>query len=226
MKKVCLSLVSVAIFLGVTTLGLAGEIRGNYVEARNADVYVAHCFANSEVGLAGDLAVMGWQIDQGSWNNASLDGLSAVAVVKAKSTLGDPYNNPYPARAVLILDERASMEQRLALQSFVKKMAGDLVESVTRVETAPITFDFYGNLHAGKVQMTAGKVARIETRAIKDGDAVCHNAFVYYPPLTKLAHAMPARAVDNRFTGEGLNVVWSSPDKNSAFLGSFVTESE
>ncbi|MBI3667443.1 MAG: DUF1326 domain-containing protein [Acidobacteria bacterium] len=226
MKKVWFTLMAIALFLGAATLGLAGEIRGNYVEARNADVWVAHCFANSEVGLVGDLAVMAWQIEQGSWNNVTLDGLGVVAVVRAKSTLGDPYHNPYPAKAVLILDERANMEQRLALQSFVKKMAGDLVQTVVRVDTAPVTFDFNGNLHAGKVQMAAGQVARIETRAIMDGDAVCHNAFTYYPPLTKLDHAMPARTVENRFAGDGLNVVWSSPNKNSAFLGSFVTESE
>lgn len=225
MRKVFFTLLAVALSLGMT-VPAAAEVRGSYVEARNADVYVAHCFANSEVGLAGELALMGWKIDQGSWNNTSLDGLGVVAVVKASRTLGDPFSSPYPARAVLIVDERANMEQRLALQSFVEKMAGDLVQTVTRVETAPIEFDFSGNLHAGTVRMTAGNLARIQTRPLKDGDAVCHNAFTYYPPLTKLDHAMPVHTVANRFAGEGLNVVWSSPDKNSAFVGSFVAGSE
>jgi len=216
----------VALVFGLATLASAATIRGNYIEARNADVYVAHCFANAEAGLVGELALMGWKVDQGSWNDVALDGLGVVAVIKARGTLGNPYDNPYPARAVLIVDERANAEQRLALQSFVSKMAGDLVQTVLRVETAPIEFDFNGNIHAAKVRMTAGNLARIETRALADGDAVCHNAFAYYPPLTKLEHAMPAHAIDNRFSGEGLNSNWSSPGKNSAFLGNFSLASE
>ena len=224
MKKV---LFAVMLLVGITTLAGAAEIRGSYVEARNADVWVAQCFANSEVCLVGQLALMAWKVDQGSWNNVALDGLGVVAVVKASHTLGDPYKTAYPANAVLIVDERASMEQRQALQAFAQRMAGDLVQTVARVEAAPISFDFAGNLHAGTVRMTAGNLARLETRALRDGDAVCHNAFAYYPPLSsKLDHAMPARAVDNRFNGEGLNVVWSSPDKNSAFLGSFSVGSD
>jgi hypothetical protein len=224
MKKVLLAVMLLAVF---TTVAAAGEIRGSYVEARNADVWVAHCFANSEVGLTGELALMAWKVDKGSWNNVPLEGLGVVAVVKAAHTLGDPYKSAYPAQAVLIVDERASIEQRQALQGFVQKMAGDLVQTVARVEAAPITFDFGGNLHAGSVRMTAGNIARIQTRPLKDGDAVCHNAFAYYPPLSsKLDHAMPAHTVDNRYSGNGLNVVWSSPSKNSAFLGSFQLESE
>jgi len=223
MKKVLFALV---LALAVTSLGMGAEIRGSYMEARNADVWVAHCFANSEVGLTGELALMAWKVEQGSWNNVALDGLGVVAVVKASHTLGDPFRTAYPAKAVLIVDSKATPEQRAALQGLVQNMAGDLVQSVVRVEAAPIEFDFNGDLHAGSARMTAGNLARMETRAIREGDAACHNAFAYYPPLTKLTHAMPARAVDNRFAGEGLNVVWSSPDKNSAFLGSFVAGSE
>src|SRR5712692_3064858 len=216
----------VLLLLAVASMLSAAEIRGNYIEARNADIYVAQCFANSEVGLVGDLALMGWKIDQGSFNNVSLDGLGVVAVVRAKSTLGDPFHSAYPTKAVLIVDERANTAQTAALEGFVHKMAGDLVQSVVRTERAPITFDFNGNIHAGIATMTAGNLARIQTRELRDGDAVCHNAFVYYQPLSKVDHAMPARAVENRFAGEGLNAVWSSPDKNSAFVATFTTESD
>jgi len=223
MRKLFLILAAAAVVLA--SPAMAG-IRGSYVEARNADVYVAHCFANAEAGLTGDLALMAWKIDQGSFNNVVLDGLSVVAVVRARGTLGNPFDSPYPAKAVLIVDERASAGQREALQSFVKRMAGDLVQTVTRVEVAPIQFEFQGDLHAAAVRMTAGNLARIQTRELADGDAVCHNAFAYYPPLTKLSHAMPAHTVESRFTGEGLDTTWSSPSKNSAFLGHFVLESE
>src|ERR1700716_2804401 len=80
------------------------HVRGEYVEARTADVYTGPCFANSEVGLTGDLAVLGWKIDKGSWDGVSLNGLSIVGVVRAKSTLGDYYMASNPAKAILIVD--------------------------------------------------------------------------------------------------------------------------
>ena len=223
MRKV---LFAATLLVIAATLAPAADIRGSYIEARNADVYVAQCFANSEAGLTGDLAVMAWKIDQGSWNNVDLSGLGVVAVVKAKTTLGDPFHSPYPAKAVLIVDERANAEQSQALQGFAHKMAGDLVQTVTRVATAPMSFNFNGNMHAGIARMTAGNYARIETRELRDGDAVCHNAFTYYQPLTKLDHSMPVHTVSNSYSGEGLNHSWSSPDKNSAFVGTFNVESD
>ena len=101
MKKI---LLAVSVVLAFTAMVSAAEIRGSYMEARNADIYVAQCFANSEVGLVGELALMSWKIDQGSWNNVPLDGLGVVAVVRAKTTLGDPFHSAYPAKAVLIVD--------------------------------------------------------------------------------------------------------------------------
>ncbi|HET9320816.1 MAG TPA: hypothetical protein VFO27_13610, partial [Bryobacteraceae bacterium] len=43
----------------------SNSIYGNYVEARTADVYTGPCFANSEVGLEGQLAVLGWKVTKG-----------------------------------------------------------------------------------------------------------------------------------------------------------------
>jgi hypothetical protein len=37
---------------------------------------------------------------------------------------------------------------------------------------------------------------------------------------------MPAYALANQFKGQGLDTTWSSPDKRSAFIGTFVTDSE
>jgi hypothetical protein len=57
-------------------------------------------------------------------------------------------------------------------------------------------------------------------------DHTCGNESTWYPPLTKLDHAMPAVAVAHTFKGEGLGTTWSSPDKRSSFVGSFVQPSE
>ena len=205
----------------------AHSIYGNYVEARTADVYTGPCFANAEVGLVGQLAVFGWKVSKGSWQGVDLDGLSVVGVVRASHTLGDVYESAYPVKAVMIVDNRANTEQRLALQSFAKHMAGDLLQDVVQVDFQPIELTFADdNIHSMKANLTAGNLAKITTRAMNEGDHICRNEEVWYRPLTKLDHAMPAYSLANQFQGEGLGTTWSSPDKRSAFIGTFVTDSE
>lgn len=207
--------------------GTAHNIYGNYVEARTADVYTGPCFANSEVGLVGNLAVFGWKVTKGSWQGVDLDGMSVVGVVRARHTLGDVYETAYPVKAVIIVDSRANLEQRLALQSFAKHMAGDLLQDVVRVDYQPIELTFaHNDIHSMQADLTAGSLAKISTRALGEGDHICRNEEVWYRPLTKLDHAMPAYALANQFKGQGLDATWSNPDKRSAFIGSFVTESE
>jgi hypothetical protein len=192
------------------------------MEARTADVYTGPCFANSEVGLAGDLAVMGWKIEKGSWQGVNLDGLGVMGVVHASGTLGDVTATVYPVKAVLIVDERANAEQRLALKSFAQKMGGALLADVVRVEYQPVEFSAQdGNIHSMNAVMTAGPMAKLETRALTPGDQICHNESVYYQPLTKTDHAMAAYTVANDFNGKGLGTVWNYTGNRGSFLGTF-----
>src|SRR4051812_4067368 len=91
---------------------LAQQIRGDYVESRSADVYTGQCFANGEVNLVGNEAIMAWHVQSGSWNGVSLDGLTVAAAIRASATLGDPYADPDPIQSVLIVDDQASVQQR------------------------------------------------------------------------------------------------------------------
>jgi hypothetical protein len=169
----------------------------------------------------GDQAILAWKVTEGSWNGVTLNGLGVVAVVKASATLGDPFHNPYPAKAVLIVDSRATAEQREALEGFAKSAAGELLRNVVRVETAAINLEVgKGNSH-GVAKLVAGSLARIETRSLCAGDHLCGNEFVYYPPLVELAHSMPAFTLEEAFSGQGLGVVWKRADKRSAFIGTF-----
>ncbi len=97
-------------------------------------------------------------------------------------------------------------------------MGRDLLKNVVAVETAPITIE--SGQH-GSVKMVAGKLARIETRCFHDGDHLCGNEDVYYPPLTKVAHAMPVYTLVDEFKGAGLGVQWRNADKRSGFIGNF-----
>jgi hypothetical protein len=210
----------------ISTAGLSlaanNNVRGEYIEARTADVYTGACFANSEVGNTGDVAVMGWRVSKGSFNGVTLDGLNVVAVVRGQGTLGFVDGTVYPVKSVLIVDERASIEQQQALKAFAQRMGGDLLSNVLRVDLAPISFALEDdNVHSAAATLQAGDLATIRTRAMNKKDHVCSNEEVWYLPLTKVKHAMPAVAMEHRFKGEGLGMKWSSPDKRSAFVADF-----
>jgi hypothetical protein len=219
MKKVIGVVIVAFLVLVASALPLSAAIKGDYVEVRSADVYTGPCFANSEENLDGKQAILAWKIREGSWQGVSLDGLSVVAVVKANATLGDIYHNPYPTKSILILDDRANSQQRNALVEFVKSAAGPLVKDVVRLDTAPIALEMSGE--HGSVKLVAGNLARVRTRSLCEGDHLCGNEEVYYPPLTKVAHAMPAYTLNAAFTGAGLGEVWDRSEARSAFIGSF-----
>ncbi len=218
--------VFLAAWAGVFAVALAAipsqaAIKGDYVEVRSADVFTGPCFANSQVGLEGEQAILAWRIKQGEWNGVSLNGLGVVAVVKAKATLGDPYHNPYPAESILIVDQRATGAQRKALAEFAKSAGGHLLDHVVLVEAAPIRMAIGEGMEHGTVSLTAGNLAAVKTRSLCSGDHICGNEEIYYPPLTQLAHAMPAYAEVDSFSGKGLGVVWNRLGARSAFVGNF-----
>ena len=198
----------------------AQQIRGDYIETRNADVYTGQCFANGEVNLVGDNAILAWHVRSGSWNGVALDGLSVAAAVKARATLGDPYADPYPAEAVLIVDDTATSQQRAALQDFARHMGGQLFDHVQRVIVAPVAFEVNPERH-GAALMRAGTFATVQTRSLGEHDHVCGNEETYYPPLTKTTHAMAAVAVTDAYKGPGLDTSWDLHGKRSAFVGTF-----
>jgi hypothetical protein len=217
------------IILGVCLMGMAmsndaraQQIHGDYIESRNADVYTGHCYAMSELNLAGDQAILAWRVAKGEWEGVPLDGLSVVGVARASGTLGSPYVETPTAKSVLIIDEKATPEQRRALQSFVRAMSGNLFDEVVRTEIAPIRLelDFMGE-HPSGGRLEAGSIASIVARSLTAKDHICGNEQTYYSPLSSTAHSMPVVASLDQFKGEGLGVSWTLRGKRSAFVGHF-----
>ena len=215
----------------------AQQVRGDYIESRSTDVYVAQCFANGEVGLTGNYALMAWHVQQGSWDGVKLDGLTVAAAVRARATLGDPYGDPYPAKAVLMVDDAASAAQRQALIALAQHEGGKLLENVARVEYVPVVLDVPQNPSPQQVQnrdlsgtpdpqeghavLRAGHLATIMTRPLNHHDHICGNEVNFYPPLSKVEHATSAVALTDEFQGEGLGSQWSSHGRRSAYIASF-----
>ena len=218
-RMASLTLLCVALATAATLAG--PEIRGTYIESRNAEIYASHCFANSEVGITGDLAVMAWDIAQGSYKGVPLAGTKVVAVVNASSTIGNPFGDPLPAKAMLIFDESTTVPQRGALAAFVKAQTGTLTANVVHTDTAPIEIDFHGNLHDRVATLRAGEIVSLETREIRGTDSLCHLDEIYYQPLVALDHAMPAFAIEQSFRGDGLGHQMREYRRSSAYLGTF-----
>jgi hypothetical protein len=195
------------------------DIRGDYLEARTSDVYTGPCFANAEVNLTGREAVMAWRVREGRWQGVDLSGLSVVAVVKAEATLGDPFTTPHPVRSVLILDEAGTAEQRTALAGLARSLGGPLLEDVIATHVASIEARF--DEQRGYARLKAEGLVEVRTRAMSHDDHICGNEFVYYPPLSRVADAVPAYTLANRFEGDEFKSTWSCPLKRSAFVATF-----
>ena len=197
------------------------RISGNYMEFRNADVYTGPCFANSQVGLTGQNAVLAWQVTDGQWNGVQLSGLGVVAVVRANATLGDPYGDPLPAKAVLFVDARANSAQQAALISFAQSQSAGLLNDIVATNLAPISFAA-DSTRMGFETLAVGNTVKLSTRAITMNDMICHNEETYYPPLAShLTHSMPVVAQDSSYQGNSLGVTWDDANRRSSFVGHF-----
>src|SRR5579872_3914254 len=203
--------------LVLSNAAVGQQIRGQYIETRSADIYTGQCFANGEVNLVGDEAILAWHVQSGSWDGVSLDGLTVAAAVHANATLGDPYANPYPARAVLIVDEQATPQQSSALVAFAHQMGGELLRHAEQVISAPMEL-VVSSQHHGVALLRAGHFAAIRTRPLNDKDHLCGNEVTFYPPLTQLANSMPAVALTDSYRGPGLDVDWEAHGRRSAFV--------
>jgi hypothetical protein len=205
----------------LSAAALGQQIRGDYIESRSADVYTGQCFANGEVNLVGDEAILAWHVQSGSWDGVSLDGLTVAAAVHAHATLGDPYANPYPALAVLFVDDQATPQQSSALVAFAHQMGGELLRHAQQVIPAPMEL-VVNPEHHGVALLRAGQFATVQTRPVNEKDHLCGNEATFYPPLTQLTHSMPAVALTDSYRGPGLDVDWESHGRRSAFVGTFV----
>lgn len=222
MLRSCCFLAVGALLAGFQPSVSAAEISGDYLETRTCDVYTGPCFANAQVGLTGQQAIMAWGIDRGTHEGVDLSGLKVVMVVRAADTLGFGGGlvvHPDPIRSVILVDSRATSTQQTALAEFARQRAGRVAGEVVRVAAVPIAMNLDHIDMVGQLQ--AGKEVKLLTRKLAKGDCVCTNEEIYYPPLTQVDNSEPAFTVDGGFGGRGLGQRWTNPRTRSAFLATF-----
>jgi hypothetical protein len=198
----------------------ADSVSGTYLESRTCQVYTGPCFANAETALAGRDAMMAWNIESGTRNNVDLSGLSVVMVVSGNDTLAyQGVADPQELKSAIIVDAKATSEQRDALVSFVKEHTGRAGREVVRVDSAPITMSLDSAELRGVLK--AGDVVKLTTRRARPGDCICSNEVAYYPPLAKVNRFAPGVAVEAEYKGTSLGVTWSAPESRSVYMGEF-----
>jgi hypothetical protein len=213
---------------------LAADIRGDYIEARTADVFTGPCFSNAEVYITGHQAVLAWKVREGSFEGVDLSGLSVAAAIRGTTTFSE--DNPAEARSLLIVDERATPAQREALVAMAKTLVGDRLSKVVDVKTsminltvedhvpgapAPSEHKVHGMPQAPHGSFWAPGLAEIVTRPLSDTDHACGNEVVAYAPLSKGVEAIPAYTLGNRFKGKGLGTNWDDRNCRGSFVGHF-----
>jgi hypothetical protein len=213
-------------------LAQAVEVQGDYIEARNADVFTGPCFSNAEVLIYGKQAVMAWRVNRGSWKGVDVAGLCVAAAVQGNTTFSE--DDPARARAVLIVDSRADRQQRAALVDMAKTLGGPRLAHPAKVVAtrmqlkleaghaeAPAAHDAHGMPQTPRASFWAAGLAQILTRPLDDRDHYCGNEDVAYPPLSTGVEAKPAFTLGHQFQGDGLDTRWDDPNCRSSFVGHF-----
>jgi hypothetical protein len=212
-------LLSAALVLSGPADVKSATVTGAYIEARTCDIWTGPCFANAEMNLGGKHAVLGWKVEKGKIDDVRLDGLAIVAVISASDTLG--LDQTGPAKAVLIVDNKATKAQKEALIRLARHEGGDLTKNVIAVESAAVNLAVGACKEGGCAVLKAGD-AKIETRCLEEKhDKVCGNESAFYPPLVKSVKAMPAVAVEHGYAGKDFKETWKESNRRGAYLGTF-----
>ncbi len=230
-------MISRAIGVGLLTLvpavaGAAG-IRGEYVEARNADVFTGPCFSNAEIFIYGKQAVLAWKVKEGSWKGEDLSGFCVAAAVLGDSTFS--LDHPDKAQSVLIVDSRANDRQQRALIDMAKTLGGARLGHVVNVVNTRMSLTLedhqsaadeaarstHGMPHSPRASFWAAGIAQIVTRPLDDRDHLCGNEVVAYRPLSSSVDVQPAFTLGHEFKGKGFDRGWDDPNCRSSFVGHF-----
>jgi hypothetical protein len=229
MSRSIVALCGVLVLVASGVAGAAG-IRGDYVEARTADVYTGPCFSNAEVLIYGSQAVMAWKVTEGSFGGVDLSGLGVAAAIQGTTTFSE--DNPGQAHAIVIVDEKADSQQRDALVALARSLAGRRLDRIVAVKTARISLKIEshavstGHETHGMPQAPAASVwvpglASIVTRPLDERDHACGNEVVAYEPLSRGTSVLPAYTLGHQFKGQGLGSTWDDPNCRSSFVGHF-----
>jgi hypothetical protein len=218
MKKALIFVAVVAFGALPALAGPAGSVRGDYVEARTAEVFTGGCIMGSEAETMGRQAVLAWRIEQGTFNGVSLDGLAVVAAIAGDHNLGIREIGgaaPSSIKAAVMVDERATAAQRDALVAMVKTLSRGLADTIVEVKAVPITF-----VRDGQSFTVKAGAAELDVQTNIEHGVAC-GAMQWFTPLSAGTQAAIGVTKVQEFRGGSLGAKWTQIDRRSAFFGTF-----
>ena len=190
-------------------------VQGEYIEARSASVYVGACHFGAEYVEGGREATAVWNIQHGSWNNVSLDGITVVAVVSAKSNLAIDTET---RKSVLYLDPSTTPEQRTALKDMLTTKRADVLGEVVTTQTAAVEFTKKGT----RYDVTVGEVLALSAKRYPCAGCTQPHQ-IWYEPLTTIQNAIVGKSEVYRYKDTHLPVTWQQGGtENNVFVGNFL----
>jgi hypothetical protein len=214
------SLLAAAVVLAAVPVfaGPNGSVRGDYVEARTAEVFTGGCIMGSEAETMGRQAVLAWRIAEGRFKGVSLDGLAVVAAIAGDHNLGIRELGgaaPSSVKTAIMVDERATPAQRDGLVAMVKALSRGLADNVVEVKPVPITFlrdDSSFTVKAGAAELAVKTTVK---------HSVACGAMKWFTPFSEGAEAAIGLTEVQEFWGGSLGSKWRQVDRRSAFFGTF-----
>jgi hypothetical protein len=196
----------------------AQTIRGDYLECRNANVWVGDCFVNGELHIVGDKAILAWKVTEGVYQDVNLDGLAVVAVVFGDKTFGTGHK--VETQAIVLTDERASQTQQHALVELARSLAGETIQTVRAVRPTKITLRTDSTEGHGVAYLNAGDV-KIRARCLADTDKTCGHERIKYPVLAKVESEYAAYTITSGYSGKDLGANFREDNTLSTIMAKF-----
>ena len=212
-----ISILTVLALILVTGFAFATEtssVQGEYIEARSASVYVGACHYGAEFVEGGKEATLVWNIQHGSWNDVSLEGLTVVAVVSAKSNLAIDTET---RKSVLYMDSSVTAEQRTAINDLLTTKQADVLGEVVAMQTTALEFTKQGT----KYDVTVGNVLTLSANRYPCANCTQPHQ-IWYKPLTAIQNAIVGKSEVYHYKDSHLPVTWQQGGTaNNVFVGSF-----
>jgi hypothetical protein len=198
----------------------APTLKGDYMEARTANIYIGACHANGEVVTTGREAIMAWNIKEGEVDGYRMNGLNVVAVVVGNENLGDcktPAAKCGARKTVLYVDSKANEGQKQALAWALNDRFGKALGTVVGVKSAPIQFTRKGQEFAVRVP----DVLEVKATALKKSCCIMPHE-VWYQPMIEVKNSVVGTCSINEFKGtKELHTKWRRLDENSTYVAEF-----
>lgn len=215
MKKVLVwTTLMLVLAAGVAFATQPPSVQGEYIEARSASVYTGACHFGAEFVDGGKEATLVWNIQHGTWNDVSLDGLTVVAIVTAKKNLAIDTET---RKSVLYVDTDTTAAQRIALRNMLATKQAEVLGDIVAMQSAPLSFAKEGT----RFDVTVGEVLALS--ANRYPCAACTQPHqIWYQPLAPVQNAIVGKSEVYRYQDTHLAVTWHQGGAvNNVFVGDF-----